>query len=1002
MPPSPQDPSASVLRAQLQESLGDAYTIERELGGGGMSRVFVARERSLDRLVVVKVLPHELAAGMNSERFRREIQLVAGLQHPHIVPVLAAGEAAGAPFYTMPFIDGESLRARRGKLGVMPLNDAVRVLHDVIDALAYAHERGIVHRDIKPDNILMSGTHAVVTDFGVAKALSAANVVVRDADSSGTGIGMAVGTPAYMAPEQAAGDPDTDHRADIYAWGLLAYELLAGTPPFSQRPSHEMLAAHIAEIPEALSDRAPELPQSLNDLVMQCLEKRPASRPQSAAEVRDALEQAATPGGGTPIMRAAVRWSRRPRTATLISLAVLVMAIAGAFAFRPRARTLDANQVAVLPFRLASADPSLRYLREGMLDLLAAKLTGEGGPRSSDPRTLLSAWRRAVRNETEDLPRDRALDLAEQLGAGQLLIGDIAGNAQRLTITATLVGVRDGRADDPRSVSGPADSLSAMVDRLASELLALRAGEGERIGAFAGVPLPALRAYLDGTALYRRAHFAAASREFERAIGLDSTFALAGLGLSTASGWLGTPKDQFLGRTVAWNHRERLNPRDRALLLATAGPNFPGSSGWRALIAAKERYAALAPDRADAQFELGDGLFHFGAAAGIPDAHARAMESFNRAIALDSSFSPAIEHLVVLELERGDTARVIRLAQLYLAADSASENRDGMRWSLAIARGDMASARAVLARRDSLSSMAKITITELPYVTGRDIEAAQTLVDTPTRSDADLGARFLDLVLRHDIAMNRGRPARGAAHLDSLRLAQPNSDDFYRVTDGLFWDGDSAAADIAAQSMRRKAALGGPIPGTFKRGKDPAYFADLCMSELWYLSRGDTTGARRVSRVMLTNYDSRDSLSSPPMRMGCALILDAQLAVMQQRPDAHARVDSLDAFLRTAPDGPILRMGNLVTSRLYERLGDTRAALFAVRRRDFFYGRASFLSTYLRDEARLAEKAGDAAGAAEALRRYVALRGDPEPALQADVTAATEAHARLSKSLAGR
>src|SRR5205085_4329535 len=166
---------------------------------------------------------------------------------------------------------------------------------------------------------------------------------------------------------------------------------------------------------------------------------------------------------------------------------------------------LDEHQVAVLPFRLASADPSLRYLREGMLDLLAAKLTGEGGPRSSDPRTLLSAFRRAAGSDTADLTRESALELAETLGAGQLLIGDIAGNAQRLTLTASLVWVRDGRADAPRSVSGPADSLPAMVDRLASELLALRAGEGERIGAFANVPLPALKSYLDGTAHYRRA-----------------------------------------------------------------------------------------------------------------------------------------------------------------------------------------------------------------------------------------------------------------------------------------------------------------------------------------------------------------------------------------------------------------------------------------------------------------------------------------------------------------
>ncbi len=996
------DPTSSVPREQLQAALGDAYTIERELGGGGMSRVFVARERALDRLVVVKVLPHELAAGMNSERFRREIQLVAGLQHPHIVPVLAAGEAAGSPWYTMPLIEGESLRTRRARQSRLPIGDVVKIMHDVIDALAYAHERGIVHRDIKPDNILMSGAHAVVTDFGVAKALSAANANVRSPEQTGTGVGMAVGTPAYMAPEQAAGDPDTDHRADIYAWGLVAYELLAGESPFGSRPSHEMLAAHIAEIPQVLSDREPDVPESLSNLVMRCLEKRPASRPQGAAEVRAELERVSTPLGGTPIIGARRR-GRRPRLRTVAALVVVVAAGAAAFAMRPsRTKVLDERQVAVMPFRLASADPSLRYLREGMLDLLAAKLTGEGGPRSTEPRTVLSAFRRAAGSDTADLGRERALELAEQLGAGQLLIGDISGTAQRLTLTASLVWVRDGRADAPRSVSGPADSLSAMVDRLASELLALRAGEGERIGAFEKVPLPALRAYLDGTAYYRRAQFAKAGGEFRRAMELDSTFALAGLGLATASGWVGDPALQFKGMSVAWDNRDRLNPRDRALLLAVAGPNFPAQSGWAAMVAAKEKYAALAPDRADAQFELGDGLFHYGPAIGIPDAHRRAAAAFNRAIALDSSFSPAIEHLVLIELARRDTARVAALAQLYLTADSASENRDGMRWAMAIAKGDLGAARQIVARPDSLTAMARATIAEIPIFAALGVDYAQRVLDTRSNLGTDQNIALTDLILRHDLAMNRGRPTRGEALLDSIGSMGPGFDSFERVRDALLWDGDTTGVPQAVAALRRKAAMGPVQPNQGRKGRDPVYYGDICMAELWTLSQGDTSGARRVSAIMTNGVDMRDSLSNPYFRIGCARMLDAQLAVMQNRPDAHARIDSLDAFLRTAPQGPILRMGNVVTGRLYERVGDLRAALFAVRRRDFFFGRSMYQSTLLRDEARLAEKLGDAAGAAEALRQYVSLRTDPEPSLQRDAQAAREALARAGKAAAGR
>src|SRR5512146_406472 len=217
------------LRDQLQATLGGAYTLERELGGGGMSRVFVADEARFKRKVVVKVLSPELFEGISAERFEREIQLAASLQQANIVPVLSAGDAGGMPYYTMPFVDGESLRARLAR-GPLSIAESVSILRDVARALAYAHERGIVHRDIKPDNVLLSRGTAVVTDFGIAKAIVASQT--HSGAPTLTMTGVAIGTPAYMAPEQAAGDPDTDHRADIYSFGCLAYELLAGRPPF--------------------------------------------------------------------------------------------------------------------------------------------------------------------------------------------------------------------------------------------------------------------------------------------------------------------------------------------------------------------------------------------------------------------------------------------------------------------------------------------------------------------------------------------------------------------------------------------------------------------------------------------------------------------------------------------------------------------------------------------------------------------------------------------------
>jgi serine/threonine-protein kinase len=317
------------LSAQLQKTLGANYRLERELGGGGMSRVFLAHEVALGRKVVVKVLLPELAAGVSVDRFRREIQLAAQLQHPHIVPLLSAGEADGLPYFTMPYITGESLAVKIARTGELPVSETVRILRDVASALGYAHEYGVVHRDIKPANVLLSGGVAVVTDFGVAKAVSAST----DADTTHlTSIGMAIGTPAYMAPEQASGDPHVDHRADIYSVGVLTYEMLAGRTPFSGRPSSAVLAAHVVELPEAVDHRRPGIPPMLATLVMECLAKRPADRPQSAAAIIDVLDMLSTPSGGAVPATTVVRAPQAPaapRRVPVGTVAAATLAVLG-------------------------------------------------------------------------------------------------------------------------------------------------------------------------------------------------------------------------------------------------------------------------------------------------------------------------------------------------------------------------------------------------------------------------------------------------------------------------------------------------------------------------------------------------------------------------------------------------------------------------------------------------------------------------------------------------
>src|SRR4051812_11258845 len=274
-----------------------------------MSSVFVARDNALGRTVVVKVLPYELAATVSVDRFKREIMLSAALQHPHIVPVLSAGEtgsddkdASGQrlPFFIMPFVEGESLRARLSR-GPLSVREAVSILKDVARALVYAHGRGIIHRDIKPDNILLSGGSATVTDFGVAKAITASREGARPQPPNRSGtitmVGTSIGTPAYMAPEQAAGDPNTDHRADLYALGIVGYEMLVGTPPFHGRAPQQLLAAQLTEPPPPIGSRRYDVPGALAMLIMRLLEKDPASRPRNAAEVARALEDPAVVSG---------------------------------------------------------------------------------------------------------------------------------------------------------------------------------------------------------------------------------------------------------------------------------------------------------------------------------------------------------------------------------------------------------------------------------------------------------------------------------------------------------------------------------------------------------------------------------------------------------------------------------------------------------------------------------------------------------------------------------
>ena len=321
------DPAPADLAERLQRALGEGYRVTREIGGGGMSRVFLVDDLELDRSVVLKVLPPDLSAGLSVERFKREIQLAAKLQHPHIVPLLTAGAKDGLLYYAMPFITGESLRVRLARQHELPISESVRLIRDVVDALCYAHAQGVVHRDIKPDNVLVSAKHALVTDFGVSKALSSST-----GQTNLTSVGVALGTPAYMSPEQASADPEIDHRSDIYSLGAMAYELLTGRVPFVGLTLQQVLVAHVVTAPDPVTVHRESVPPQLAAIVMRCLEKRPADRWQSAEELLGHLEALATPSAGlTPTTatrgphRALRLW--KPAAAAVVAAATAAAAV---------------------------------------------------------------------------------------------------------------------------------------------------------------------------------------------------------------------------------------------------------------------------------------------------------------------------------------------------------------------------------------------------------------------------------------------------------------------------------------------------------------------------------------------------------------------------------------------------------------------------------------------------------------------------------------------------
>jgi DNA-binding SARP family transcriptional activator/tetratricopeptide (TPR) repeat protein len=667
---------------------------------------------------------------------------------------------------------------------------------------------------------------------------------------------------------------------------------------------------------------------------------------------------------------------RRSSRRIIVALASLVTVIAGVVISLIRQPQRPINQgtnprvVAVLPFRVTGAGPELGYLSEGIVDLLDVKLTGEGGPRALDPRAVLSHWHRALPSPADNLSPSASVDIARGLGAGRLIDGAVIGTARHLVLTAAIFQVPSGAVRARASVAGTADSLPALIDRLAAALLA---GEAGRTELATLTSLPALRAYLDGQAALRSGRFVEAFHRFSHALELDSTFALAGIGLGRARFWEGGD-DAGAGFRLAWAARDRLSPRDRTMIAPWMVPAEEH-------LATVERAVAAMPESPEAWYELGDEYYHAGALQGMAAPLKRAAAAFSRALELDSSVAEPRLHLFEIAAADGDTAEIRRLGEGALAADSTNDFADYVRWQMAYTLRDTEALTDLHARFKRMNETSLVQIMLRSQELGFALEDARRAVTILLNRATTKTERGNALLWQYVLAMNSGRPREAlAAATERARALDDVSPD--RITDALYWQGDPGAA---ATEVRVRTRRGRVLASDADERR--AQYDDICVVQQWSLAHGEHGTARtdiaRLRAAAVPGLPAADSMLVAARTSRCADLLEALLATVTRQHTGATLVAQVDSLSRRNPSG-WSETFNLVDAQLLEAQGNLPGALAAVRRRVYGLGKRRYLSTYLRVEGHLAARVGDTAGAIRAYEHYLALRANPDPPLRAE------------------
>jgi serine/threonine-protein kinase len=958
--------------ARLTAALKERYAIERQAGAGGMATVYLARDLKHGRAVAIKVLRPELAATIGTDRFLREVEMAARLQHPHILPVYDSGAADGVFYYVMPFVEGESLRDRLDRERQLPTEEAVRLAREAASALEYAHSHGVVHRDIKPENILLFGGHAVVADFGIARAVEA---------SSGpalTGMGIAIGTPAYMSPEQATASSEVDGRSDQYSLACVLYEMLAGERAFSGPSVQSVMTKSITGPRPRVREVRASVPPGTEAAIVKALATDPEQRYSSMAEFSAAIAD------GLTGPRAAALTGRR-HGALVAGAAVVVLAAIGLFAWRATASgspvVEGAQRIAVLPFRTSGAGVEL--LGEGLVDLMSTNLDAIGGITTVEPRTVLQRWKE--RGSAIDL--EGALAVGDAVDAGAVILGSVVATGSAVRLTADLYA-RDGDKLATAQVNGHADSVLSLVDGLSLALMrdVWRSNEplpSIRVAGLTTTSIGAMRAYLRGEQHYRKSAWDSAAVAFGEAVAEDSTFALAHYRLAMTYGWTGNSnsREAAAAGTAAVRYASRLPLEERSLVVAYR----LFQEGKTAATDSMRRYTAAHPGDADGWYLLGESQYH--TRRNVAYTPAELMAPFDRVLELDPSLTPAAIHPLETALEAADSALYRKYMSVLERAGATTEIARFRPVGDLVFGGEVDSASLARAFSGNRLDAANAGIIGLFNARSADVNEALRRFDEVERvvPESENMAKQLPQ-MRALMYVGLGRLEAAARLADST---PPESRYFLMMTPVSGGFAPPGYADSLAAEMRgfmARAPANAPV--------NPY---QLYSRAIFHLGQGDAASAKplverglAMDSASLTQFGGQWIRGLQQAASGWVAIIEGDTAGGLAR--INSGLERVGQFGGPAMTAPVRLQRAIALSRR----APTREEGITMLRHSFPYD-PQVRPIALIAIAEALQAAGDLKGAEEAYGEFLRLWGGADPSLQPRVTAVREALAALQR-----